>query len=486
MQPQEAPNNELKRSLGLLDATMIVAGTMIGSGIFIVSADIARNVGSAGYLLLLWIISGIIIVTAALSYGELAGMMPKAGGQYVYIRRAYNPFIAFLYGWTVFMVIQTGGIAAVSVAFAKFSSVFFPVLNNIVISLGNYSITYAKLYAICGIVLLTFLNSRGIKNGKIIQLLFTSTKIIALLALVIIGLFVGLNKGLLTQNFHNMWNASQRVVTNGSITDIPLSGWALAGVMGSVIISSLYSGNGWNNVTFIAGEIREPQKNIPRSLLLGTSTVVILYIFANLAYLTLLPLKGDPNATTIIGQGIQFASNDRVGTAAASMIFGNIAVYIMAALIMISTFGCANGIILSGARLYYAMAQDGLFFKKAGELNSKQVPGFALAVQSIWASLLCLSGKYGDLLEYAMFASLVFYIITIGGIFILRKKEPGTARPYKAFGYPFLPALYILVTAAICIDLLIYKTTSTGAGVLIVLLGIPVYFISKRAGNRSA
>jgi len=452
---------------------------MIGSGIFIVSADLARNVGSAGYLLLLWVITGIIIIIAALSYGELAGMMPKAGGQYVYIRRAYNPFIAFLYGWTVFTVIQTGGIAAVSVAFAKFTSVFIPALNDIIFSIGKLDITYAKLLAIASIILLTALNSRGIKNGKFIQLTFTAAKIIALVALIIAGLIVGMKEGFFVKNFENMWSASQRIVTNGNIADIPISGWALTSVMGAVIISSLYSGNGWNNVTFIAGEIKEPQKNIPRSLLLGTGIVVILYIFANIAYLALLPLKGNPYATTIVGQGIQFASNDRVGTAAASMIFGNTAVYIMAALIMVSTFGCSNGIILSGSRLYYAMAQDGLFFKKAAKLNSKQVPAFALTIQCIWASLLCLSGKYGDLLEYAMFASLMFYIITIGGIFILRKKEPNAERPYKAFGYPFLPALYIIITLAICVDLLINKTSSTGAGVLIVLLGIPVYYISK-------
>ena len=476
---QEKNSTELKRSLNLIDATMIVAGSMIGSGIFIVSADMSRTVGSSGYLLLLWLLTGAITVVAALSYGELAGMMPKAGGQYVYIQRAYNPFIAFLYGWTVFMVIQTGVIAAVAVAFAKFSAVFIPSLNNELLSIGSFKITYAKFYAIASIVLLTFLNSKGIKNGKIVQLIFTSTKLLALLALILLGIFIGLKGDVLHNNFQNMWDATSRTITDGKIIDIPLAGWALLGAMGATIINSLFSSDAWNNVTFIAGEIKDPQKNIPRSLFLGTFIVTIIYILANVAYLALLPLKGDPTTGDVLGQGIQYATNDRVGTAAASMIFGDTAVYIMAILIMISTFGCNNGLILSGARLYYAMAHDGLFFKKAATLNNKQVPAYALTLQCIWASILCLSGKYGDLLEYATFASLLFYVVTIAGVFILRKKEPDTERPYKAFGYPLLPALYIIITTAICIDLLIYKTSSTGMGLLIVIIGIPVYFLNR-------
>lgn len=473
--------NELKRTLGLLDATMIVAGSMIGSGIFIVTTYMARDVGSAGYLILVWLITGLITVTAALSYGELAGMMPKAGGQYVYIQRAFGPLTSFLYGWTVFTVIQTGVIAAVGVAFAKYTSVFFPELNTALLEAGSYKITWAQLLAIGSIVFLTWANSRGVQKGKIIQLIFTSAKLFALFALIVLGLAVGLKGDVLAQNFSNAWEATSTVINeDGSISVIPIAGFALLGAMGATIINSLFSSDAWNNVTFIAGEIRDPKKNIPRSLFLGTLIVTILYILANLAYLALLPLHGDPAATDVAGQGIQFSANDRVGTAAASMIFGATATTIMAALIMISTFGCNNGLILSGARLYYAMAKDGLFFRKAGELNEKQVPAFALTLQCVWSSVLCLSGRYSDLLEYSTFAALIFYIVTISGIFVLRKKEPDAERPYKAFGYPVLPALYIVLALAICAALLYYKTQNTGLGLLIVFLGIPVYYLTKR------
>lgn len=473
-------NQELKRTLGLFDATSIVAGSMIGSGIFIVTTIMARDIGSVGWMLVLWVLTGLITVFAALSYGELAGMMPNAGGQYVYIQRAYGRMVSFLYGWTVFTVIQTGVIAAVAVAFAKFTAVFFSELNTVIFQFSkSFALTYAQLLAIFSIVFLTFINTRGVQNGKRVQLIFTSAKLIALFALIVLGLAVGLKTDTLANNFHDMWSASQTTINKGSVTVIPLAGFALLGAMGATIINSLFSSDAWNNVTFIAAEIKDPKKNIPRSLFLGTLIVTIIYILANLAYLALLPMHGSNEATTIVGKGIMFATEDRVGTAAASMIFGEIAVYLMAGLIMISTFGCNNGLILSGSRLFYAMSNDKLFFRKAGELNKNQVPATALWLQCVWACVLCISGKYGDLLMYSTFASLIFYILTIAGIFILRKKEPETERPYKAFGYPIIPALYIIVTLSICIDLLIYQPLNTGLGLGIVLLGIPVYYLTQ-------
>jgi APA family basic amino acid/polyamine antiporter len=388
---------------------------------------------------------------------------------------------SFLYGWTVFTVIQTGVIAAVAVAFAKYTSVFFPELNNVLLKVGeSYKITYAQLVAMASIMLLTWLNSRGLKNGRSIQLVFTSAKLFALFALIILGLAFGLRGEVIIENFTNMWEAHKTTVTDGVATAIPLTGFALLGAMGATIINSLFSSDAWNNVTFIAGEIKDPKRNIPRSLFLGTFIVTVIYILANVAYLALLPMQGDPNGVTPEAQGIMFPANDRIGAAAASMIMGDPAVYIMAALIMVSTFGCNNGLILSGSRLFFAMAKDGLFFKGAKELNDRQVPAGALWLQGAWACVLCLSGKYGDLLTYATFASLLFYILTIGGIFVLRKKEPDAERPYRAFGYPVIPALYIIVTSAICIDLLIYQPANTGAGLAIVLLGIPVYLITQR------
>lgn len=467
-----------KRSLSLLDATNIVAGSMIGSGIFIVTTYMARDIGAPGWILALWFLTGFITVAAALSYGELAGMMPKAGGQYVYIQRAYGRMVSFLYGWAVFSVIQTGTIAAVAVAFAKYTSVFFPGLNTPLCTISGWNFTYAQLLSISCIVFLTFINSRGVKNGKTIQLIFTSAKLIALFALIILGLALGFNSDVVAQNFSNMWDASQTIVKDGAIAEIiPLSGFALLGAMGATIINPLFSSDAWYNVTFIAGEIKDPAKNIPRSLFLGTFIVTIIYILANIAYMALLPVKGDPAATDVVGQGIMFSSNDRVGTAAASIIFGNSAIFMMAALIMISTFGCNNGIILSGARLFYAMSKDGLFFKGAGKLNDKQVPAKAMWFQGLWACILCLSGKYNELLEYATFVSLLFYILTIAGVFVLRKKEPQAERPYKIAS--IIPVLYILVTTAICIDLLIYKPFTTYSGLLIVLIGIPVYFFTS-------
>ncbi len=483
----EEQGSTLKRSLGLMDATMMVAGSMIGSGIFIVSADMSRLVGSTGWLLTLWVASGLITLMAALSYGELAGMMPKAGGQFVYIQRAYGNFTSFLYGWTVFTVIQTGVIAAVAVAFAKFTAIFIPALgpDNILADVGFFKVSAAQLYAIASIIFLTFINTKGVKNGKVIQLFFTAAKLIALLVLITAGLYVGLGTKQFSMNLFHAWDATTLIKDGENWISNSVSGFALLLVLGTAMIGSLFSSDAWNNVTFIAGEIKEPQKNIPRSLLLGTGIVTILYLLANITYLSLLPLHGDPSATDVMGQGIQFAGGgtDRVGTAAASIIFGETAVYLMAVLIMISTFGCNNGIILAGARVYYAMAKDGLFFKGAAKLNQHGVPAYALWVQAFWASILCLSGTYGDLLDYTTFASLLFYIITIGGIFILRKNEPNAERPYKVLAYPILPILYIIAAAAICLILLYTKPQNTWSGLFIVLLGAPFYFLVKAKKN---
>tara|TARA_R110000868_G_scaffold368067_3_gene631014 strand:- start:174 stop:1619 length:1446 start_codon:yes stop_codon:yes gene_type:complete len=470
---------ELKRSLGLIDATSLVAGSMIGSGIFIVTSAMARDIGSAAWLLVIWLVTGLITVAAALSYGELAGMMPKAGGQFVYIQRAYGRLVSFLYGWTVFTVIQTGVIAAIAVTFANYSAIFFPALDDVIFTMGSsFAFTNSKALAVISIMLLTYINTKGVQSGKTVQLILTSAKLIALFALIILGLYVGLQTNILSDNFANMWEASKTVVNaNGTITVTKLTGMALLGAAGATMINSLFSSDAWNNVTFIAGEIKEPKKNIPRSLFLGTLIVTVIYVLANVAYLALLPMQGTPGAETAFENGIMFASNDRVGAAAAGMIMGNVSVFVMAALIMVSTFGANSGLILSGGRLFYAMAKDGLFFKQATELNKNQVPAKALWVQCIWASVLAVSGKFGDLLTYATFASLLFYILTIIGVFVLRKKEPDTERPYKAFGYPFIPAIYILVTVAICITLLVYDTFNTGLGLGIVALGVPVYYL---------
>ncbi|MBE7508657.1 MAG: amino acid permease [Bacteroidia bacterium] len=466
------------------DATMLVVGSMIGSGIFIVSSDMARLTGSAGWLLFLWVLSGLITLIAALCYGELAGMMPDAGGQFVFIKRAWGNTLSFLYGWTVFTVIQTGVIAAVAVAFARFTGVFIPFLSdtNILLDAGWFQISAAQCLAILLIVFLTWVNTKGIESGKTIQTFFTSAKLLALFMLIIAGLYVGMKTDLLSSNFDNAWTAVKTVKTDSGWISENISGFALILVLGTAIIGSLFSSDAWNNVTFIAGEIKDPKKNIPRSLLLGTGIVTVLYFLVNIAYLSLLPLKGDPSAADVAGQGIQFAGGgtDRVGTAAASMIFGDASVYIMAALIMISTFGCNNGIILSGARVYYAMALDKLFFKQAKQLNAHGVPAKALWFQAVWASVLCLSGTYGELLDYTIFASLLFYVVTIAGIFILRKREPDAPRPYKVVAYPLLPVLYIVLALSICCILLYTKTTVAGKGLLIVLLGLPVYYLFKR------
>ncbi len=484
VQPQEG--TQFKRELKLLDSTMIVIGSMIGSGIFIVSADMSRTLGSPGYLLLTWLITGALTVIGALSYGELAGMMPHVGGLYAYLKESYSPLFGFLYGWTSFLVIQTGTIAAVAVAFAKFTSVLIPSLGegNILLTVAGLKISAAQVLAIASIALLTYINTRGVRQGKLVQNIFTITKTLALIGLIILGILIGRNVAAMHVNFAAFWNASWTHVADGKIVLIQsLSGPMLLAAIGVASVGSLFSSDAWYDITFAAGEVVSPRKTIPLSLLFGTLTVTLLYILANVAYIVSLPLAGSPAGHGVIAQGIQFAADDRVGTAAAAMIFGAPAAIIMAILIMISTFGCNNGLILSGPRVYYAMAKDRLFFQGTGKLNAKSVPGTALVVQGVWASLLCLSGTYSDLLDYVIFAVLVFFILTIAGIFVLRKKRPDAERPYKAFGYPILPGLYILTAAAIAVDLLMFKPAYTWPGVIIVLLGIPVYFIWKKTAK---
>ncbi len=467
-----------KQSLKLTDATMLVAGSMIGSGIFIVSADTGRMLGSSGWMMAAWLFAGILTLIAALSYGELAAMFPKAGGQYVYLREAYNPLIGFLYGWTMFTVIQAGTIAAVAVAFAKFTSYFIPRFgeDNILFSIGSWHFKGSQVLAILSILVLSGINLRGINVGKIVQTSFTLAKITALFGLILLGLTLGYNADVFSANLSNMWHAGRWDGTGF----VPITGGALLIAFGSAMVGTLFSSDSWNNVTFIAGEIKDPRRNIPKSLFLGTLIVTILYLLTNLTYLALLPLQGSPEGADAVSRGITFAVNDRVGTAAASLIFGTSAAAIMSILIMVSTFGCNNGLILSGSRLYYAMAQDKLFFPKAGILNQKAVPGFGIKAQAIWASALCLTGTYSDLLDYCIFAALLFYILTIAGIFILRKKRPDIARPYKAFGFPILPAFYIISALTIAVVLLIDKTGNTLPGLVIVLLGIPVYFLLRK------
>ena len=481
----------LKRTLTLFDSTMIVMGSMIGSGIFIVSASVAKQVGSPGFLLLTWVFTGILTIIAALSYGELAGMMPKAGGQYVYLREAFNPLIGFLFGWTTFLVIETGLIAAVAIAFAKFTAVLIPFFNeqNVLFKWADYTFTATQLLALAVIILLTFINIQGVKTGKWVQNVFTITKVSALLGLIILGLFKGWGSAAFQFNLDNFWQPFKSSISNGTLLKTPLSNSALWSALGLAMIGPIFSSSAWNTITYTAGEIQNPQRNIPLSLFLGTLIVSLLYISANVVYVMLLPVSGTPEGVDTFARGISFASNERVGTAAAEMIFGAPAAIVMAIFIMISTFGCNNGIVLSGARVYYAMAKDGLFFQKAANLNSKGVPSYALVVQCLWACLLCISGKYTDLLKYVTFATLLFYILTIAGVFILRRKQPLAERPYKAFGYPIIPAFYLIVATTICINLLLFETSislfgislkPSWVGLGIVLLGIPVFYGWKK------
>lgn len=461
-------NTGFKPSLSAFDATMIVAGSMIGSGIFIVSADITRNVGSAGWLVAVWLLTGFMTLTAALSYGELSAMFPKAGGQYVYLKESYNPLLGFLYGWSFFSVIQTGTIAAVGVAFSKFAGYFFPSLEmtdaNILFQMGFLKIYPAQLLSIAIIVLLTYINTKGVQGGKMIQSTFTITKLASLFGLIGFGFLLASKASIWDANWTNAWDM-KTIASDGSAT--PIFGVAILGAIAASMVGSIFSSDAWNNVTFIAGEIKNPQRNIGLSLFLGTLIVTVIYISANLMYLSVLPLNDIANAPA-----------DRVAVAASNVIFGNIGTYVIAVMIMVSTFGCNNGLILAGARVYYTMAQDGLFFKKAGTLNKNAVPAWALWAQCIVAALLCLSGRYGDLLDMVSFIVVIFYILTIIGIFILRKKRPELERPYKAFGYPVLPAIYILMGTCFCVLLIIYKPNFTWPGLIITLLGVPLYYLA--------
>jgi APA family basic amino acid/polyamine antiporter len=464
---EDSKQPQMKHELGLLDGTMLVAGSMIGSGIFIVSADITRNVGSAGWLIAVWLITGFMTLTAALSYGELSGMFPKAGGQYVYLKEAYNKLIGFLYGWSFFAVIQTGTIAAVGVAFSKFTAYLIPAVSedNILFQQGFVKISAAQLVSIGVILLLTYINTRGVKSGKLIQTTFTLTKLLSLFGLIVFGFFA-LNSGTWHMNWSNAWNLHQ-LHADGTFTNYTMA--AAMGAIAASMIGSIFSSDSWNSVTFIAGEMRNPKRDVALSLFFGTMIVTLIYVAANVMYTSVLPLHD-----------IATAEKDRVAVSASHVIFGTGGTYVIAIMIMISTFGCNNGLIFAGARVYYTMAKDGLFFKKTGTLNKNAVPEFGLWIQALVASLLCLSGKYGDLLTMISFVVVVFYVLTIIGIYKLRITRPELERPYKAFGYPILPAIYILMGIAFCTLLVIYVEPYTWYGLGIVLLGIPIYYIAKR------
>jgi APA family basic amino acid/polyamine antiporter len=429
-----------------------------------------RNVGSAGWLVAVWLLTGFMTLTAALSYGELSAMFPKAGGQYVYLKESYNPLLGFLYGWSFFSVIQTGTIAAVGVAFSKFAGYFFPSLEmtdaNILLQMGFLKIYPAQLLSIAIIILLTYINTKGVQGGKMIQSTFTITKLASLFGLIGFGFLLASKASIWDANWANAWEM-KTIASDNSTT--PIFGVAILGAIAASMVGSIFSSDAWNNVTFIAGEIKNPKRNIGLSLFLGTLIVTVIYISANLMYLSVLPLNEIANAPA-----------DRVAVAASNVIFGNIGTYVIAVMIMISTFGCNNGLILAGARVYYTMAKDGLFFKKAGTLNENAVPAWALWAQCIVAGLLCLSGRYGDLLDMVSFIVVIFYILTIIGIFILRKKRPELERPYKAFGYPVLPAIYILMGTCFCVLLIIYKPNFTWPGLIITLLGVPLYYLALR------
>jgi APA family basic amino acid/polyamine antiporter len=486
------------RGLGLLDSTMIVAGSMIGSGIFIVSADIARQVGSPGWLLVVWIITGLLTIGAALSYGELAAMMPRAGGMYVYLKEAYAPFWGFLFGWTHFLVIGTATIAAVAVAFGRYTGILIPSIsetNYIIepIRLGStsyaFSLSTAQLVGIVMIALLTWMNTRGLRLGKIVQNVFTFAKTGSLIALIVLGIIVGLawHGDIAAANFGDLWT------TRGNLQDVGhgLTAAAAFGLFVGICVAqtnSLFSADAWHNVTFTAGEVVNPKRNLPLSLLLGTGGVITLYLLANIAYLV-----------TLRFEDMQKVASDRVGSATAEVIFPGFGATLMAAAIMISTFGCNNGLIFSGPRAYYAMAKDGLFFQTAGKLNRFHVPAWAIVIQGIWAAFYVLprtvstktdgtiayGNLYGDLLTYVISAALIFYILSIAAIFVLRVKQPDAERPYKAFGYPIIPALYCIGAAIILVVLFVYQTTATWPGLLIVLTGVPVYFIWKNLSAKS-
>ncbi|HUB05992.1 MAG TPA: amino acid permease [Myxococcales bacterium] len=459
---------EPSSSLGLFDSTTIVAGSMIGSGIFLVSADIARLTGSPGWLLLVWLFAGLLTVAAALSYGELAAMMPHAGGQYVYLREAFGPAPAFLFGWTQATVIQTGTIAAVAVAFARFLGVLVPSLTDQpLVGSGHFTPTPQRLVAIVLICLLTWSNSRGLSAGKLVQNVFTVAKWLALVALVGLGVVaLFLHSALEPGPGHAAALAAR-----------PFFGDAPLATLGPAMVGALFAADAWNNITFTAGEVRRPGRTLPAALALGTGMTIALYLLVNVAYLAMLPLDQ-----------IAHAPADRVASAAVGALVGPEAAALVAVGILVSTFGCVNGIVLAGARVSYAMARDGLFFRPAGSLNARGVPGVALWMQAAWAGLLCLSGTYSELLDYVIFAVLVFYVLTLLGLFALRRSRPEADRPYRAFGYPVLPAAYVIAASAVALSLLWAPETRTQAlaGLGCVLVGVPVYlFISKRRTNES-
>ena len=494
------------RAIGLFDGTMIVVGSMIGSGIFIVAADISRQTGSPGGLLLTWILTGLLTISAALSYGELAALFPHAGGQYVYLREAYSPLWGFLYGWTLFLVIQTGTIAAVAVGFARFLGVIFPAISPQAwvihpIALGSkyaISLSLQQLVGILMILFITFLNTLGVRLGKVIQNVFTSAKTLSLMGLILLGIFVGRNAGAITENFSHLWvlhnpqtlepgaNFLKRFVPTISASS---GAFGLLVAFGVAQVGSLFSADAWNNIGFTAAEVKNPKRDVALSMALGTTIVITLYCLANLAYLFTLPLVQ-----------IQTVPDDRVASAALNAIFGPVGAAIMAVAIIISTFGCNNGLILAGARVSYAMARDGLFFRSTGRLNNKGVPGSALLYQGIWVTILILlrtrhvdaagevtyGNLYNDLLAYVVFSVLIFYVLTIAGIFVLRVKRPEAERPYRALGYPFLPLLYIVAAAAIMFVLLLYRTQTAWPGLVIVLLGAPVYLLWSRRNSSLA
>jgi APA family basic amino acid/polyamine antiporter len=497
----------LEQRLGLFDGTMLVAGSMIGSGIFIVSAEIARDTGGSGWLLAVWGLAGLMTVLGALSYGELAAMMPRAGGQYVYLREAYSPLWGFLYGWTSFLVIQTGTIAAVAVAFGKFLGVLVPALGTgpeavlysrpgfaglelplpwlaqplELFKKETFTVTAGQIVGVATILFLTWWNTRGLTEGKWVQNVFTVAKLGGLIAVIAVGLTLTANEGVWRANFAEPWagihDTAQFKKTLGLV---PAGGMLVAlMVMGGAMVGALFSADAWNNVTFTAGEVRHPQRNLPLSLVLGTGTVITLYLLANVAYLSSLPLLGDPAGTTAAARGIAHASNDRVGTALLELASPRLGAGLMAAAIMVSTFGCMNGLILSGARLTYAMSRDGLFFRAVGRVNKHHVPAAGLWLQALWSCVLVFTGTYGELLDYVIFAALLFYALTVTGLFVLRVRRPDAVRPYRAAGYPLLPGLYVGLCTAVMLDLLVVKPVFTWPGLLLVLTGIPVYLLWK-------
>jgi APA family basic amino acid/polyamine antiporter len=506
---QSSSSGELVKGLGLFDSTMIVAGSMIGSGIFIVSADIAHQVQSPGLLILVWIFSGIMTIIAALSYGELAAAMPYAGGQYVYLRESLGQIWGFLYGWTMLLVIQTATIAAVAIAFAKFTALLFPWFSAAAWigksgtfgpwqfwfgSLGPYHVGLNRqnLLAILSIVLLTWVNTRGLRLGKIVQNIFTVTKTGSLAVLVLLG-FWFTTAAARSANFASFWRHAGWSAMHPYPPDSPTRMIGTLTLIGVAMVGSLFSMDAWNNITFTAAEVKNPHRNLPLSLAMGTGMVVLLYVLANFAYLRVLPLAGTPHAATAIARGIEYAADQRVATAALQVIFGPVGAILMALAILVSTFGCNNGLILAGARIYYAMAKDGVFFRSVGSVNRRHVPAIALVLQCVWAALLCLSGTYSQLLDFLIFAVVIFYILTLTGLFVLRWKRPDMPRPYRAIGYPVLPAVYLVMAVFLEIQLLRYKPQYTWPGLIIVLLGVPVYALwrlfskpapaSQRAGG---